>query len=841
MSRREEVGIDLTARDRGATQTVDKVGQAIGRVEQRAGLTTRAVGRMGGAFDKVASGVFMGIGIAAFQQVQRGIGMITSGIFGMNASLEVSTLQFETLMGDAGRAEAHVKSLFEFAARTPFETAPIIEASARLQTFGGDALNTMDNLTLVGDAAAATTAPINELAFWVGRAYSSIQSGRPFGEAAMRLQELAVLSPQARNEMEALQKSGADASAVWAVMEKDLGRFDGAMVKQAGTWGGLTSSIKDNVSILAATSFKPVFDTAKAGMADLLAFLSTPEMQRGAQDFAAMLGETINPDNLRRGFDGVADAVSRIDWASLSRDGQAFVGAFVQFARDVPWATLGQAMTIAGQATRAALDVFNQLPGPVKSVLIGAIAVNKLTGGGITSLAGAGVNVAANKLGVGGAIGGLFGNRGTLGNPMYVIDLADAAPDAVPDSLVGRIGQALAVGAVVAAPVVVLQESGAIDEMVKGLNGFLFGGDRAEEMDEFRRLLAEGVPLNVDTARSALNIEEGLQAQRAAGSNVMGRQPVLGPPAPDLAKAQAASTELAQAMIGPVRQAIANAKTDGSLDLPGGLAAAIRAGRNEVEAAMEQLRSDVTQWKGPEDARVMGYLVSTELANAIDSKDGLIRASAADANEVFMSRLGELVDGNGKLGKAAMDELNAAMRSKDPDIRRQARLVKEAIENGVFPTRAKAAGDQTIVDINNALAAGQSVLGSTSYQLGLRVAQELIRGVNAGVGGAGGPTRQPGSRTQYAVGAYRTKEGPAWIHDDEMILPADFARRVRGDTWGSPAGGGQRGGSVMYVTNHFGRGSVRRDQDISEIGREIGLQAALAGMRTRPGVVGADA
>jgi protein tyrosine phosphatase (PTP) superfamily phosphohydrolase (DUF442 family) len=182
-------------------------------------------------------------------------------------------------MGDTDRAQAHVQSLFEFAKKTPFETGPIIEASRMMQTFGGDALNTKENLELLGDASAATGAPINELGFWVGRLNSMLQGGQAFGEAAMRLQELAVLSPKARDEMKRLQEAGADADAVFNVFREDLKKFGGGMIRQAQTWEGVTSTFIDTVQLTLADAFKPLFEFMRDGLATINELLNAPELQ----------------------------------------------------------------------------------------------------------------------------------------------------------------------------------------------------------------------------------------------------------------------------------------------------------------------------------------------------------------------------------------------------------------------------------------------------------------------------------------------------------------------------------------------------------------------------------
>lgn len=242
------------------------------------GDAVRAAGGAFGGFGSQAASAFSAFAAgAAGGGVVAGIGLVAEGLralagygksaietgFQMNASLEKTTLQFSTLMGNADVARAHVADLFQIAATTPFETGPIIEASLKLQTFGGAALNTRQNILMLGDASAATAAPINELGFWVGRLYASLQGGQPFGESAMRLQELAILTPDVRQRMEELQKAGAGADQIFGIFTDSLGRFKGAMDLQAATWEGVTSTLSDSMKMLAADAFRPLFENVR--------------------------------------------------------------------------------------------------------------------------------------------------------------------------------------------------------------------------------------------------------------------------------------------------------------------------------------------------------------------------------------------------------------------------------------------------------------------------------------------------------------------------------------------------------------------------------------------------
>jgi len=292
----------------------------------------------------IKAGLAGGVGFFGMQQAVQGLGgifdMVKGSVFGMNATLETSTLQFETLMGNADEAKKHVEDLFVFAKKTPFETEPVIEASRMMRTFGGDALDTMQNLTMVGDAAAATSTDINEIAFWTGRLYAALQSGRPIGEAATRLQELAVLSPQARNEIDKLTAAGASGDELWTVFTNDMGKFGGAMAKQAGTWAGLTSTFSDTIKILSATALKPFFDLGKKGLESLNELLGSEGVAKTVERFATSLAK------------------------NLDRAGKA-IGPPLKLAASVT-KTLVQWLRTFLKTGDELNDFFADLPGPVK-------------------------------------------------------------------------------------------------------------------------------------------------------------------------------------------------------------------------------------------------------------------------------------------------------------------------------------------------------------------------------------------------------------------------------------------------------------------------------------------
>jgi len=182
---------------------------------------------------------------------------------------ETLTTQFSVLMGSMDKAKNRMRELADFAASTPFQLEEVVVASRQLHVFSDGALGAKSSLKLVGDAAAAVGQNIQELSFWVGRAYSMIKGGQPFGEAAMRLQEMGVITPEVRSKMEELQKAGASNAEVWAVLEERLATFKGGMETLSKTGDGLTSTLKDNWTAAVREFGQAFSDQAKGGIKDL--------------------------------------------------------------------------------------------------------------------------------------------------------------------------------------------------------------------------------------------------------------------------------------------------------------------------------------------------------------------------------------------------------------------------------------------------------------------------------------------------------------------------------------------------------------------------------------------
>ena len=192
------------------------------------------------------------------------------GIVGSAFKFETQTTQFKTLIGDIDEAKAHMADLKALGDTPPFNLDQFAAASKSLMVMTDGALGYKKSLELIGDAAAATGQPIEEMGHAVGRLFAIIRDGQPISRATMQLRNMGVITPEVAAKLDEMQKAGRSTAEIWGEVEAALGRYSGAMKETEQTGEGLIGAIKsqwDNV----VRSFGDAFsDTAKDGMGSLL-------------------------------------------------------------------------------------------------------------------------------------------------------------------------------------------------------------------------------------------------------------------------------------------------------------------------------------------------------------------------------------------------------------------------------------------------------------------------------------------------------------------------------------------------------------------------------------------
>lgn len=192
---------------------------------------------------------------------------------GIAAEFQQYEVQFEVLLGNLSDAKNRIEELSLFASKTPFQFPEVIRASRQLEVLTKGALSTGEGLRLVGDVAAGTGVRIDELSMWFGRLYDSLKSGRPAGEALMRLQELGAVSGEARSEIERLTKSNADAEVVWKAVTDEMSRYSGMMQKQSETYEGMVSNLEDSIILMQRTIGNYILPIAQENVQSIISMI----------------------------------------------------------------------------------------------------------------------------------------------------------------------------------------------------------------------------------------------------------------------------------------------------------------------------------------------------------------------------------------------------------------------------------------------------------------------------------------------------------------------------------------------------------------------------------------
>src|SRR5687768_15350247 len=246
-----EAWYEIDARTNKLRERLDDADDRIRTTGDRAerSLTSKLSGALG-SMGSIVGGMAK---IAAAGGLIVGGAMAVMGGFAVNAAADAESMRgsWETLLGSTEAASERMRELTEFAAATPFSIPEINAASRQLQVFGGEAIATGDSLRLIGDIASGTQQPIGDVAMWMGRTYDALQSGQPFGEAAMRLQEMGALSGEGRKELERLAAGVKDGSMTmdeaWAGSQAVFEQFGGGMERQSQTLNGQISNLMDNI------------------------------------------------------------------------------------------------------------------------------------------------------------------------------------------------------------------------------------------------------------------------------------------------------------------------------------------------------------------------------------------------------------------------------------------------------------------------------------------------------------------------------------------------------------------------------------------------------------------
>lgn len=244
----------LTGLASAATAPIRKIGSMFAGLASPVGLVTTALGAAG-----VAGG---------------------AGILKLASDVESLETQFRVLLGSADAAKQMMADINEFAASTPFEQMELGAAAKQLLAYGVAADNIVPTLRQLGDMAALSGAPLQDLVAIYGKIKGqgklTAETLQQFSDRAIPVsrqlaEQFGVSEAQIRQMVSEGKIGFADVQQALAALTGEGGQFAGGMAQLAQTTGGLWSTITGNFKTLLANFGTAVIEAfnLKQVMADL--------------------------------------------------------------------------------------------------------------------------------------------------------------------------------------------------------------------------------------------------------------------------------------------------------------------------------------------------------------------------------------------------------------------------------------------------------------------------------------------------------------------------------------------------------------------------------------------
>lgn len=247
-----------------------------------------------GGIKNFATGVFKNLA-----NIQAGFQMLSAaakkayGVLKSAFSYETMTVQFKTLIGSMDEARSHMQMLKELGDTPPFSLDEFAKASRTMLVLSDGVLGLKTSLELVGDAAAATGQPIEQMAHEVARAYAVIRDGQPISRAVMGLKNMGAITPEVAAKLNDMQKAGATNVEMWHELESQLGRFKGAMEETEQTGDGLIGAIGSQWDNTVRAFGDSILDASKDGLGSLLNYLKQINEDGTIEEWAQGVADSV--------------------------------------------------------------------------------------------------------------------------------------------------------------------------------------------------------------------------------------------------------------------------------------------------------------------------------------------------------------------------------------------------------------------------------------------------------------------------------------------------------------------------------------------------------------------
>lgn len=264
----------------------DEADDAFDDVEKGADDAAKSTEKLGNSVEKSHSKLktFGSIGISAVKGIgtafvglasAAGTGIAAIAKMGVeyNAQMESYQTSFETMLGDAEKAQALTDNLKTLAAKTPLAMTDLADASKILLAFGSSAEALPDQLKRLGDVSLGNAEALGTMATAFGRVQSNGYAS--LEEINMMIDQgfnpLQIIAEQTGETMAEVRDRVSDGGVSFEELNNALviatesgGQFYNAMEEQSKTFEGQMSTLKDNIAGLTGAITEELF----AGLAE---------------------------------------------------------------------------------------------------------------------------------------------------------------------------------------------------------------------------------------------------------------------------------------------------------------------------------------------------------------------------------------------------------------------------------------------------------------------------------------------------------------------------------------------------------------------------------------------
>lgn len=232
-------------------------------------------GMIQGILMNLQGGISSIIGMLTGGALLAAVSMATQSIVGMAAHIETATQSFEAMTGSAEDARDLIAEMNEFAAKTPYRVDEIQSAVKASMLYGFSAKEAMKQVQSLGDIASISGAQIDELTrlyaqmksmgqyATVGSDFLGMMANRGIMSRKDIAKELGISEVALADRMSKGLLKWKQIEPIFQKLTMEGGRFYRGLERQSQTFAGLSSTLRDNITLIGNELGRVFLDGAK--------------------------------------------------------------------------------------------------------------------------------------------------------------------------------------------------------------------------------------------------------------------------------------------------------------------------------------------------------------------------------------------------------------------------------------------------------------------------------------------------------------------------------------------------------------------------------------------------